>query len=72
MNFEEKGMNEESLIGKVLKIGFFDSLNCNRACFAKLVPRGLQEEVCKGKLLLLLEDFFTPPYPSGKGHQSRF
>jgi len=26
MNFEEKGMNEESFIGKVLKIRFFDSL----------------------------------------------
>jgi len=26
MNFEEKGMNEGSLIRKVLKIRFFDSL----------------------------------------------
>jgi len=29
MNFEEKGMNEGSLIRKVLKIRFFDSLISN-------------------------------------------
>jgi len=29
MNFEKGEMNKESLIRKVSKIGFFDSLSCN-------------------------------------------
>ena len=45
MNFERLGMDEESLIRKVSRIRFFDSLSCNRVLLITLSDRRFQSEI---------------------------
>jgi hypothetical protein len=78
MNFEKRGMNRESLIRKVSRTRFFDSLSCNVGCSFLFHNTTLQLEISKvvynslaslkRKALHDFTPFYTVLYPTRSSH----